>query len=526
MAPWEQPPSPSEQHDTPEYNDRSLQFVHSRVQDMLHRYHAHRVLSRGVVDSSQWKLLKEKNLLSCYKHTRKAEPGEVPDLLAVGSISGSLEDIMHGLVNLTPETMQIENAYTQGDLLDSRILATIIAPTAQDPFMSMSLKWVLRNHASISRHRDYVYLEATGFTMITTKTADGQITSERMGYHVVQSVSLPSAPEFNKDANIIRGHLSYCYLYRQAQEHSADVYFYGNMNPLGGIKEKIALSVATEAVLSTPSSIQYALMKKLAFSLRVKKSNSMSLSSRRRTNTIAGSVYGNNSSSSSPDDRSSASTSCAVCTRGLRTFFSKSFCELCDAVVCSRCRMTNRVYIMEGKLFNPIKMEFCTECVATTNNLKASWVATQELLQVADEREAREEQENNQRTSGTQSDPQTSSLTRRSDSPNERGLEKSRSATWTGSGQSPRDRRSMSVSSVRASINRLWHPSSNRGMSGAHSSLATTVLHEDEVETFGSVEDDDDDDDCPIIERPSLIENDELEQAHHAVDLVIMYPEQ
>lgn len=521
MAPWEQPPSPSsEQQESPEYNDRSLQFVHSRVQDMLHRYHAHRVLSRGVVDSSQWKLLKEKNLLTCYKHTRKTEPGEVPDLLAVGSISGSLEDIMHGIVNLTPETMQIENAYTQGDLLDSRILATIIAPTAQDPFMSMSLKWVLHNHASISRHRDYVYLEATGFTMITTKSADGQVTSERMGYHVVQSVSLPSAPEFNKDANIIRGHLSYCYLYRQAQEHTADVYFYGNMNPLGGIKEKIALNVATEAVLSTPSSIQYALMKKLAFSLRAKKSNSMSQRSRRRTNTIAGSVYGNNSASSL-DDRSSASTSCAVCTRQLRTFFTKSFCELCDAVVCSRCRMTNRVYIMEGKLFNPIKMEFCTECVATTNNLKASWVATQELIQVAKEREAREE-DGNQRTSGTHSDPHPSS--RRSNSPNERGFEKSRSATWTATGQSPRDRRSMSVSSVRASISRLWHPVSTRVTAGGHSSLATTVVHEDEVETFGSIKHDDDD--CPIIERPSQIENDELEQAHHAVDLVIMYPEQ
>ncbi|KAF1325991.1 hypothetical protein FI667_g8800, partial [Globisporangium splendens] len=353
-----------------EYYERCQKLAAARVDDMVARYAKYRVEQSGRVDASRWKLLKQKPHLTCYRRIGKCANGHVPDLLAIGAVPGALEDVLHGVVNLSTEAMQIENAYAEGDLVDNRILATLVAPAANEPFRAVTIKWALRNHETLSRHRDYVYVESTGITT----ARDG----EKIGYHLVHSIALPSAPAFTKDTNIVRGHVSCCFLYRQHRAHGVEVFYVGNTNPQGGTRERTALAIAVDSIMaSASSSVQCAMMKKLAFSLRTKPPMPPPPQTRSRKNTLTALVM---RSASVPQEEKAAA--CGVCRRQLR-FFGRAPCELCTAVVCGRCRISKKLYVVDHGVFNPLKMEFCTECIVTTNTMSSAWVAAQELERVS-----------------------------------------------------------------------------------------------------------------------------------------------
>ncbi|CAI5741948.1 unnamed protein product [Peronospora destructor] len=312
------------------------------------------------------------------------------ELLAIGVVPGTLEDVLHGIVNLTPEAMQIESAYAQCDLLDSRVLTTLVAPSANTPFRSLTLKWALRHHEVLSRHRDYVYMEATGVLR------DPQDNGTKVGYHLVHSVTLSSAPELAPEMQIVRGHLSYCYLYRQHSETQVKLFFHGGMVPRGGAKDRLAFALMLEAVLASPSAIECAMMKKLAFSLRTKHLTASQLLSHQEDN--LGQIRGQKSTSGSSIFRASPTTfdsnrssmafdgvlsgsQCRVCRRPVRAFFSGKVtcCEMCKDPVCNRCKVNKKVFVLQRGVLHPQKMDFCSECVVTTNRLNAGWVASQEL---------------------------------------------------------------------------------------------------------------------------------------------------
>ncbi|POM59405.1 hypothetical protein PHPALM_31871 [Phytophthora palmivora] len=424
-----------------EYVARAQQFADARVHETLQKYHSNRAAASYAsgeslgVDRSQWKLAKggRHHAISCYKkvssrgpfggfripHRSKQAGGdamrmtmimtmsankntpsvavsEQAELLAIGVVPGTLEDVLHGTVNLTPEAMQIESAHAQCDLLDSRVLAALVAPSASAPFRSLTLKWVLRHHEVLSRHRDYVYLEATGVLR------DPQDNGARVGYHLVHSVTLPSAPELAPEMQIVRGHLSYCYLYRQHGENEVELFFHGGMLPRGGARDRLAFSLTAEAVLASPSTIECAMMKKLAFSLRTKQPTALRPPSphhidedMRQTQTRK-SIFGGSmfraSSMTFDSSRSSLSfggglsvSPCRVCHRPVRALFGGKVtsCELCEEPVCNRCKVNKKVFVFEGGVFHPQKMDFCSECMLSTSRLNAGWVASQELTGAA-----------------------------------------------------------------------------------------------------------------------------------------------
>ncbi|KAG6616618.1 Zinc finger, RING/FYVE/PHD-type [Phytophthora cinnamomi] len=425
-----------------EYVARAQQFADARVHETLHQYHSNRAAASYApgggspgVDRSQWKLAKgggRHGAIACYKKVSSRGPfgglrlrakhgrqqqqqhaddavrmtmsaknvpsvavSEQAELLALGSVPGTLEDVLHGSVNLTPEAMQIESAHAQCDLLDSRVLAALVAPSASAPFRSLTLKWALRHHEVLSRHRDYVYLEATGVLR------DPQDSGARVGYHLVHSVTLPSAPELAPEMQIVRGHLSYCYLYRQHSENDVELFFHGGMLPRGGAKDRLAFSLTAETVLASPSTIECAMMKKLAFSLRTKQPAALRPPSpplhhhldddirqtQGRKSNFASSMF--RASMTFDSNRSSVSfgsggagvNPCRVCHRPVRAFFGGKVtrCELCEEPVCNHCKVNKKVFVFKGGVFHPQKMEFCSECMLSTSRLNAGWVASQEL---------------------------------------------------------------------------------------------------------------------------------------------------
>lgn len=506
---------------TKEYHERCRKVAHARVEDMVLRHYKFRTEEANRVDPSRWKLIKEKNHMACYRKVGKSSVGQVPDVLATGGVPGTLEDVLHGVVNLSTEAMQIENAYADGDMVDNRILTTLVSPTTSDPFRSMTIKWVLRNHEELSRHRDYVFLESTGITM----APDG----EKIGYHLVHSIALPSAPEFTKDTNIIRGQVSSCYVYRQHRQNGVEVFYTGNLNPQGGTRERQALTIAVESIMASASSVQCAMMKKLAFSLRTKAPREQSApkvtSGRGRKNTITAFMR---SASVPPEDRSA----CAVCRRNLR-FFGKGSCELCAATACGRCRVTKKLFMFDHGVFNPVKMEFCTECVVSTNTLSASWVATREL-----------------EMAGAQSDDSSdTSSSIHSNSRRGRGyttsggnrLHKSHSVDSEGSVDE--DRYTMvtdySSSSGYDRSSRIWLPSDRimRPTTDILAAIRAEPEDEDAVahsqQAFFAEEEDDGEEAFPIIDMPSdeeCTDDDDNADGHkgsgranHTVDLLYLY---
>lgn len=423
-----------------EYVARAQQFADARVHETLQKYHSNRAAASYTagdsagVDRSQWKLAKgggRHSSIACYKkvtargpfgglriphRTKQAQHAggdnirmtmsanksaptvavsDQAELLAIGVVPGALEDVLHGTVNLTPEAMQIESAHAQCDLLDSRLLASLVAPSASAPFRSLTLKWALRHHEVLSRHRDYVYLEATGVLR------DPQDNGARVGYHLVHSVTLPSAPELASEMQIVRGHLSYCYLYRQQSENEVELFFHGGMLPRGGARDRLAFQLTADTVMASPSTIECAMMKKLAFSLRTKQpvalrppspplhhpEEDIRQTQGGRKSLFSGSMF-RASSATFDSSRSSMSfggglgvNPCRVCHRPVRGYFGGKVtcCQLCDEPVCNRCKVSKKVFVFEGGVFHPQKMDFCSECVVNTNRLNAGWVASQEL---------------------------------------------------------------------------------------------------------------------------------------------------
>ncbi|RLN53791.1 hypothetical protein BBJ29_004504 [Phytophthora kernoviae] len=447
--------------------------------------------------------------------------------------------------------MQIESAHAQCDLLDSRVLSALVAPSTSAPFHSLTLKWVLRHHEVLSRHRDYVYLEATGVLR------DPQDHGARVGYHLVHSVTLPSTPELAPEMQIVRGHLSYCYLFRQYSEQEVEIFFHGYMLPRGGVRDRLAFSLAAEAVLASPSTIECAMMKKLAFSLRTKQPSALrppspplhqsmdmreSMSGRKSTFSVfraSGITFDSSRNSISFGGNAGFNGSaCRVCHRPVRAILvSKvAHCELCEGPVCNRCRVSKKVFVFEDGVFHPQKMDFCSDCMISTNRMNAAWVASQELAGAVNRVRLSERSS----SSSEDFDPKT---------PASLGASL-RESSWNG-GMSRIDesRATMSSDAPMSSSEPhsvVWLPTDH-----LHARLTTVDIEigeedpsleendEDEfiydddsfvdTEAFVTLDDDDDrfdeDDVIPMIDIPSEGEDDEFESEHtlaqHAVDLVL-----
>ncbi|RLN92007.1 hypothetical protein BBJ28_00012756 [Nothophytophthora sp. Chile5] len=568
-----------------EYVARAQKFADARVQEALRvRAAATSGGSAASVDRSQWKLARgggRHHAIACYKrvgakaglaglrrqHTSSSVPMDAPrmtslapfsksqqpaaapsspqsELLAVGVVPGALADVLHGAVNLSPEAMQIQSALAQSDLLDSRVLASLVAPARSAPFRSLSLKWALRHHEMLSRHRDYVYLEATGLVRDAA-------TGERVGFHLVHSVSLPSAPELAPEMQIVRGHLSFCYLFRQQSDHDVELFFHGSMLPKGGARDRLAFALAAESVLAAPSAVECAMMKKLAFSLRTKPPAALRPPSpplhqplelrqtRGRKNTITGSmIFSVSSSTSGSHGNDGGAAACRVCRRHVRAFFGAKVtrCELCESPVCNRCRVGKKLFVFAGGLFHPQKMEFCSECMVTTNRLDATWVASQELAGAADRGRPSHELSGSE---GEQEAMESSGYSAKT--PASLGMSRIDEGRATMSSDGP----VIPVGPVEPQAV-VWLPTDH-----VHPRL-TTVDREDEedesddyydegddsgadMDAFVAVDDDDDeqfygaedDSNIPMIDMPSEGEEDdresELSRSRHAVDMVVLY---
>lgn len=397
--------------------DHYEKMAHALVDDTIAQYDEYECVYSRQVNKEQWKAVKRREHLTVYKERKVARPkvmrepqaqqytqaprilsrfstaalsssGEhsgvtpdpaepatrtpfasttkwtVPTLFMIGTIVGTLDDVMYGVATFDGPSMVLKTTYTHDELADGEILNEIHGPTVEDPFRFLGIKWVVKgNPAAVSkfvRPRDIVFLEATG-------VREGRH-GERIGYHLMHSLDLLGyGPLQGKAKEILRGRVSSCIVFKQLPNGTVDVYMKANFEPNGKVTEPVAVHSAANGLIYCWRSVFCAQHKKLAWLLaRAKKVPRRELKS-----------------DSTAVDLQTLGSKCNTCSKSSHAFRQMTPCSLCAENMCSTCRVVKKIsYVGDAKtkLILQNTVPFCKRCISGANQLSAFEVAKDEVI--------------------------------------------------------------------------------------------------------------------------------------------------
>ncbi|KAG6964505.1 hypothetical protein JG688_00007664 [Phytophthora aleatoria] len=187
----------------------------------------------------------------------------MPTLLQVGTIEGTLNDVMYGSASFDAVGTLIKSSYTAEEVVDAETLYELQGPTPEEPFRFLGIKWVVKSTSSSVKAfvwpRDLTFIAATGIL--------NRQGGERVGYHLMHSVDLGKGYGPLEGKRIVRGRISSCYLYRQTSSNTVDVYMKTNFEPNGSVHESVALLSAANSLTYCLKSSLCAQNKKLSWLL-------------------------------------------------------------------------------------------------------------------------------------------------------------------------------------------------------------------------------------------------------------------
>ncbi|KAE9301305.1 hypothetical protein PR003_g22556 [Phytophthora rubi] len=244
------------------------------------RHLAHSIVSRTLAleceydrmgrpdqDEHVWKLLKRQNRLRVYKRkaqstdrldqSRMGGSGNKPTVICVGSVEGSVEDILYGIHAKTRSEMGATMLFMDRNPLDCDVLSVLDSGSKQDPFRQLVIKYLLAETFGDTRvvnDRDVCALESMGFG----HDSRGQ----RYGYYLLRSVDVPECSPLPEDSGVVRASITVCCIYRQV--HGCVKVYSKAMIDLGGsLPAFMASDAATEILLSTAEATISATSKRL-----------------------------------------------------------------------------------------------------------------------------------------------------------------------------------------------------------------------------------------------------------------------
>ncbi|CEG35871.1 Zinc finger, RING/FYVE/PHD-type [Plasmopara halstedii] len=321
------------------------------------RHYSERITSRSSMSSQPLT-----SFLSPARYRNNGSDRPSPTLITVGTIAGTLNDVMYGLLATDATSTFIRASYTKEELLDTALLHSIRAPTPSKPFQFCGVKWQV---TKLSSQRDFVFVEASG---IVTRT-----NGDRVGYHIMHSVDLPGLDELADCYQVLRGRVMSCHLFRQLPHNTVDVYMKGIVDPNGFMRQATAIVSTASALLKFCHAVECSHNKKLEYFLeqeQLKRGDTLSVDNRRSNNLVTLSMT------------SRSASTCTVCATTFHLFRNVAYCELCSEAVCSRCRVTRRLSYRVARL-KDLKQQnttFCKACVAHASNYSAVNVARIELV--------------------------------------------------------------------------------------------------------------------------------------------------
>ncbi|RLN89889.1 hypothetical protein BBJ28_00005950 [Nothophytophthora sp. Chile5] len=291
---------------------------------------------------------------------------QLPVLLGVGSIVGSLDDVMYGIAAPDCASMALKAAYSHDDVLDGDVLCAIEGPSQRSPFRFLGLKWLVKATTGTVKHRmvwprDLVYLEATG---VITR-GDGV----RVGYQLMQSVTLPGCPEIKESHGVVRARCESVHLFVALNNNTVDVYLKSRVTPNGKIPESAALQSCANTLLYCGKTVLCAQSKKLAWRLD--------------RDTHGGTqIMRMNEAKAKP-------TRCSICSKSFGRFHRQVVeCKLCFTAMCAKCCVERPLRHVEtaGKRRKTCKfvttrvVELCKSCITSSTQASALTIAREEVL--------------------------------------------------------------------------------------------------------------------------------------------------
>ncbi|KAF1325925.1 hypothetical protein FI667_g8799, partial [Globisporangium splendens] len=320
-----------------------------------------------------------------------------PKLLAVGSIRGNLDDVMYGIASPNASSMRLKTSYVDDEIVDGAVLYQMKGPTPAEPFRFLGIKWMVKETQgavkSFVRPRDFIVLE---FASVMLRP-----NGDRIGFHLMHSVEIPTCRELLREHNILRAKVSSCYLYRERADHHnhggvVDLYMTAKVEPRGKkVLEAMAIRAAATALSRCLwNSVLCAQSKKLAWLLqndqtpRFSSINNNSHSSMRSSTYPTATRTGDDTVDELHGTRltNKQDGCCSVCSRsfGSALFLLKSkkssTCQLCYEPMCARCRVYKKLS-SETLDTNITKtsMVFCTRCITGVTDESAADIAKQEI---------------------------------------------------------------------------------------------------------------------------------------------------
>ncbi|CAH0519774.1 unnamed protein product [Peronospora belbahrii] len=310
--------------------DSLKEFGYTFVEQNVEKYEAFVARGGPNVDEKKWKLIKNKFGTRVYLERESinhpSENGaktEFPEFLMTGTTWGTVDDCMFGAVNPTLESMRIKASYVE-DMSGGAVLATLDVPTIEEPFKSMTVKWMELDlpfaSTSLVKNRDYVYLECTKMVRLST--------GERVGVMTFHSVNFPQAKEL---PGRIRANITVCCIFRRLGPDTIQVYGSGFVDPGGDmIKALVMPSIAT-GYLTTLKYAHCSNMKKMAWMLAKRYALAKELGTPTRPSI------------------------CVTCTNPISKFrvgdYSRSVsgtCKLCSGYLCRSCRFQCKKHESNG----------------------------------------------------------------------------------------------------------------------------------------------------------------------------------
>ncbi|RLN81065.1 hypothetical protein BBJ28_00022109, partial [Nothophytophthora sp. Chile5] len=255
------------------------ELVQLFIQEHVDSYEQYLYQDQQRLDERRWKLATQrKNIRVFLEQTRRergvssnssstssedlghpqTQTADLPLLLLVGTLEGTLDDVMYSVLNPTAEAMRVKSSYVGDNFATCSVLATLETATSADPFRSLTIKWFEGDHPQALRglikNRDFVYMEATGLT----QRSNGEV----IGYHVMHSLDFPETPETEGN---VRGKLAVCAAFRQRSDGVVDVFTETTANLGGRVARAVAVKYTATALLSAQELVRCAQLKKLAW---------------------------------------------------------------------------------------------------------------------------------------------------------------------------------------------------------------------------------------------------------------------
>ncbi|KAK1940958.1 hypothetical protein P3T76_007664 [Phytophthora citrophthora] len=329
------------------------------------------VTKNGYADlnTGQWKEMRRKDGLRIYRErpnsSSRGRAPFTPSLLLLGTVEGTVEDMMYGVVATTDAALKIKSSSVNDGMVDTKMLCELVKPSREEPFRHVGIKWKLYNG------HDYVSLDATG--VLHSK-------NERIGYNLSHSVAFPDLPDF-QSYGVLRSNMSVCSLYRQKTPTSVEIYVRGffDFPTTNEMLNNVALQALASQWLSFGRKVEYGRLKKLMWGLRRNSLDSRTSDTSSSSSTSSSSGGGISRASLEPAMRPGACSLCSNSFGFLGT--SRETCTSCGRIVCPRCTVKKVVYFMavDGRTVDEKKSLFCHRCIENVRESDTLSIAREEL---------------------------------------------------------------------------------------------------------------------------------------------------